>query len=58
MRLADVFPAIVSREEFDSVRAMLESRSPDIIHPRRVSSPYLFSESGQAQEVRQVAHRV
>lgn len=43
VRVEDAFPAIVSREEFDRVAAILDSKAPAKIHPRRAASPYLLS---------------
>ena len=43
VRVEDAFPAIVSRQEFQRVRNLLDSRAPKTVHPRRASSPYLLS---------------
>ena len=43
VRVEDVFPAIVSHEEFQRVRKLLASRAPAVTHPRRAASPYLLS---------------
>ena len=43
VRVEDAFPAIVSRQEFQRVRKLLESRAPAVTHPRRAASPYLLS---------------
>ena len=43
VRVEDAFPAIVSRDEFERVSAILESKAPSKIHPRRAASPYLLS---------------
>ena len=43
VRVEDAFPAIVSQQEFQRVRKLLESRAPAITHPRRAASPYLLS---------------
>ena len=43
VRVKDAFPAIVSQQEFQRVRKLLESRAPAITHPRRAASPYLLS---------------
>ena len=43
VRVEDAFPAIVSRDEFERVTAILGSKSPSKIHPRRAASPYLLS---------------
>ncbi len=37
------FPAIVSREEFKQVVALLRAKAPTQVHPRRAASPYLLS---------------
>ena len=36
-------PAIVSTEEFDRARRLMEARAPKVTHPRRAASPYLLS---------------
>ncbi len=43
VRVEGAFPAIVSRETFDKVRAMLGERAPARVNPRRVSSRFLLS---------------
>ncbi len=43
VRVEDAFPAIVSRQEFDRIDRMLQSRAPSVSHPRRAVSPYLLS---------------
>ncbi len=43
VRVEDAFPAIVSRGEFEQVAAILGSKAPAKIHPRRAASPYLLS---------------
>ena len=43
VRVEDAFPALVSRETFNRVVALLESRSPVHSHPRRSASSYLLS---------------
>ena len=43
VRVEDAFPAIVSRDEFERVAAILGSKAPSKIHPRRAASPYLLS---------------
>ena len=43
VRVEDAFPAIVTREEFERAKRLLQSRAPKHIHPRRASSPYLLS---------------
>ncbi len=43
VRVEDAFPALVSKAQFDRVGDVLRSKSPKIIHPRRVASTYLLS---------------
>ena len=43
VRVENAFPAIVSQQEFQRVRKLLESRAPTVTHPRRAASPYLLS---------------
>ena len=43
VRVEDAFPAIVSQQEFQRVRKLLEARAPRVTHPRRAASPYLLS---------------
>ncbi len=43
VRVDGAVPAIVSREEFERVQQLLKSRAPNVVHPRRASSPYLLS---------------
>ena len=43
VRVEDAFPAIVSRDDFERVSAIMESKAPAKIHPRRAASPYLLS---------------
>ena len=43
VRVEDAFPAIVSRDEFDRIARMLQSRAPNKMNPRRAVSPYLLS---------------
>ncbi len=43
VRVEDAFPAIVTRQEFDRINRMLQSRAPAVAHPRRAVSPYLLS---------------
>ena len=43
VRVEKAFPAIVSRDDFERVSAILESKAPARIHPRRAASPYLLS---------------
>ena len=43
VRVEGAVPAIVSQEQFDRVQRLLKSRAPNVVHPRRASSPYLLS---------------
>ena len=43
VRVENAFPALVSREVFSRVAALLESRAPVHSHPRRSASSYLLS---------------
>ena len=43
VRVENAFPSIVSKRRFRQARALLDSRSPSKIHPRRAASPYLLS---------------
>ena len=43
VRVENAVPAIVSKEEFERVRSMLEARAPTKSNPRRAASPYLLS---------------
>ena len=43
VRVEDAFPAIVSRQEFDRIPSMMQSRAPKKANPRRAASPYLLS---------------
>ncbi len=43
VRVENAFPAIVSPDEFNRVRRLLEARAPKVTHPRRAASPYLLS---------------
>ncbi len=43
VRVENAFPAIVTRQEFDRIARMLQSRAPAVTHPRRAASPYLLS---------------
>ncbi len=43
VRVEDAFPAIVSTDEFDRARRLMEARAPRVTHPRRAASPYLLS---------------
>ena len=43
VRVEDAFPAIVSKDEFRQVAALLRSKAPAQVHPRRSGSPYLLS---------------
>ena len=43
VRVEDAFPSIVTRQEFDRITRMMQSRAPSVAHPRRAVSPYLLS---------------
>jgi len=43
IRIENAWPAIVDHETFLKVQAILKSRAPKIIHPRRAVSDYLLS---------------
>ena len=43
VRVDNAFPAIISRNELERVSAILGSKAPAKIHPRRAASPYLLS---------------
>ena len=43
VRVENAFPAIVSEGEFRRVAAIMQSRAPSRVHPRRTASPYLLS---------------
>ena len=43
VRVEDAFPAIVSRETYNRVAGLLESRAPAKVNPRRAASSYLLS---------------
>ena len=43
VRVEDAFPAIVTRQEFDRIARMLQSRAPNKMNPRRAVSPYQLS---------------
>ena len=43
VRVENAFPAIVSHQEFQRIRKLLETRAPSVTHPRRAASPYLLS---------------
>ncbi len=43
VRVENAFPAIVSQQEFQRVRKLMEARAPAVTHPRRAASPYLLS---------------
>ena len=43
VRLEDAHPAIVSRREFRRIAGMMQSRAPQKVNPRRISSAYLLS---------------
>ena len=43
VRVDDAFPAIVSKAQFNRVAKLMRSRSPRVVNPRRVASPFLLS---------------
>ena len=43
MRVQNALPAIVSKDRFNRVLALLDSRAPSNAHPRRSASTYLLS---------------
>ena len=43
VRVEDAFPAIVSHQDLHRVAAILGSKAPSKVHPRRAASPYLLS---------------
>ncbi len=43
LRIENAWPAIIDREIFMKVQALLKSRAPRIVHPRRTVSDYLLS---------------
>ena len=43
VRVENAVPAVVTMEEFEQVRSMLEARAPAKSNPRRAASPYLLS---------------
>ena len=43
VRVEKAFPALVSKRKFRQVAALLRSRAPKSVHPRRAASPYLLS---------------
>ena len=43
VRVEDAFPAIVTKQEFQRVARMMQSRAPKKVNPRRAASPYLLS---------------
>lgn len=43
VRVENAWPALVDRETFDRVQALLKERAPARVHPKRVSSRYLLS---------------
>ncbi len=43
VRVNNAFPAIVSTDDFERVAAILGSKAPSKVHPRRAASPYLLS---------------
>ena len=49
VRVEDAHPAIVSRQEFQRIARMMQSRAPQKVNPRRISSPYLLSGLAKCQ---------
>ncbi len=49
VRVEDAHPAIVSRREFRRIARMMQSRAPQKVNPRRISSPYLLSGLAKCQ---------
>ena len=43
VRVEDAHPAIVTKQEFQRIAKMMQSRAPQKVNPRRASSPYLLS---------------
>jgi len=43
VRVDNAWPAIIDKDSFNQVRALLKNRAPVIIHPKRVASRYLLS---------------
>jgi site-specific DNA recombinase len=43
IRIENNHPAVISREMFEKVQALLRERSPEITHPRTINSDYLLS---------------
>lgn len=43
VRVENAIPAIVNKDDFQRVQTLLKSRTPKVIHPRRVASHYLLS---------------
>ena len=43
IRVDDAFPAIVPKAQFNRVARLMRSRSPKVVNPRRVASPFLLS---------------
>jgi len=43
IRTEDAWPAIVSRDIFDQVQALLKARAPSYLHPKRAASHFLLS---------------
>ncbi len=43
VRMEGAWPALIDRATFERAQAMLRERTPRVIHPREVSSPYLLS---------------
>ena len=43
IRIENNHPAVIGREMFEKVQALLRERSPEITHPRTINSDYLLS---------------
>ncbi|MDP3063153.1 MAG: recombinase family protein [Chloroflexota bacterium] len=43
VRVENAWPSIVDKETFDRAQEAMHERAPALVHPRRVSSPYLLS---------------
>jgi site-specific DNA recombinase len=43
IRIENNHPAVISREMFEKVQALLKERSPEMTHPRTINSDYLLS---------------
>ncbi len=43
LRVENTHPALITREQYARVRKLLDARSPNVTHPRTISSEYLLS---------------